>query len=51
MKNRDIQNAERNGLILSDEMSFNEMRIDFKVGFATDRDGTNGCCVFQEEQP
>ncbi len=41
MKNRDIQKlAERNGLILSDEMSFNEMGIDFKVGFATDRDGT-----------
>jgi macrolide phosphotransferase len=41
MKNRDIQKlAERNGLVLSDEMSFNEMGIDFKVGFATDRDGT-----------
>ncbi|EOK5001808.1 macrolide 2'-phosphotransferase Mph(G), partial [Escherichia coli] len=39
MKNIDIQKlAERNGLILSDEMSFNEMGIDFKVGFATDRD-------------
>ena len=41
MKNRDIQKlAERNGLFLSDEMSFNEMGIDFKVGFATDKDGT-----------
>ena len=40
MKNKDIQKlAERNGLILSDEMSFNEMGIDFKVGFATDKDG------------
>jgi macrolide phosphotransferase len=41
MKNRDIQKiAERNGLFLSDEMSFNDMGIDFKVGFATDKDGT-----------
>lgn len=41
MKNRDIQKlAERNGLILSNEMSFNDMGIDFKVGFATDKDGT-----------
>ena len=41
MKNRDIQKlAERNGLFLSDEMSFNEMGIDFKVGFATDKDDT-----------
>jgi macrolide phosphotransferase len=40
MKNKDIQKlAERNGLILSDEMTFNEMGIDFKVGFATDKDG------------
>ncbi|EMS7282742.1 macrolide 2'-phosphotransferase Mph(G), partial [Escherichia coli] len=40
MKNRDIQKlAERNGLFLSDEMSFNDMGIDFKVGFATDKDG------------
>ncbi len=41
MKNKDIQKlAERNGLFLSDKMSFNEMGIDFKVGFATDKDGT-----------
>ena len=41
MKNRDIQKiAERNGLFLSDKMSFNEMGIDFKVGLATDKDST-----------
>ncbi len=41
MKNKDIQKlAERNGLFLSDEMSFNEMGIDFMVGFATDKDDT-----------
>jgi macrolide phosphotransferase len=41
MKNKDIQKlAKRNGLFLSDKMSFNEMGIDFKVGFATDKDGT-----------
>lgn len=40
MKNRDIQKlAERNGLFLSEEMTFNEMGIDFRVGFATDKDG------------
>ncbi len=40
MRNRDIQKlAERNGLFLSEEMSFNEMGIDFKVGFATDKEG------------
>ena len=40
MKNKDIQKlAKRNGLFLSDKMSFNEMGIDFKVGFATDKDG------------
>ena len=40
MKIRDIQNlASKNVLFLSDEMSFNEMGIDFKVGFATDTDG------------
>lgn len=39
MTNKDIQIlAERHGLILSDMMKFNEMGIDFKVGFATDRD-------------
>ena len=36
MKNTDIQKlAERHGLMLSDKMKFNEMGIDFKVGFAT----------------
>ncbi len=35
-----IQNlAEEHGLHLSGEMKFNEMGIDFKVGFATDREG------------
>ena len=35
MKNTDIQKlAERHGLMLSDKMKFNEMGIDFKVGFA-----------------
>lgn len=39
MANKDIQKlAERHGLVLSDKMKFNEMGIDFKVGFATDRD-------------
>ena len=39
MKNTDIQKlAERHGLMLSDKMKFNEMEIDFKVGFATDKD-------------
>ena len=39
MENNDIQKlAERHGLILSDQMNFNEMGIDFKVGFATDAD-------------
>jgi macrolide phosphotransferase len=42
MKNKDIQNlAKRHGLLISDEMSFNEMGIDFKVGFATDHAGKN----------
>ena len=51
MKNRDIQKlAERNGLFLSDEMSFNEMGIDFKVGFATDKDDTKWLLRIQEEQ-
>ena len=37
---RDIQKiAEEHGLLLTDEMKFNEMGIDFKVGFATDIDG------------
>lgn len=31
--------AEAHGLLLTDEMEFNEMGIDFKVGFATDKDG------------
>ncbi|MDR7129489.1 macrolide phosphotransferase [Algoriphagus sp. 4150] len=36
---RDIQKiAEEHGLLLTDEMKFNEMGIDFKVGFATDKD-------------
>ena len=39
MTNKDIQKlAERHGLILSDNMNFNEMGIDFKVGFVTDKD-------------
>ncbi|EMC2277037.1 MULTISPECIES: Mph(E)/Mph(G) family macrolide 2'-phosphotransferase [Gammaproteobacteria] len=37
MKIKDIQKlAETHGLLLTDEMKFNEMGIDFKVGFATD---------------
>lgn len=40
MNNKDIQQlAEKNGLFLSEDMSFNEMGIDFKVGFATDNKG------------
>jgi macrolide phosphotransferase len=40
MKIKDIQKlAEEHGLILTDKMKFNEMGIDFKVGFATDTDG------------
>lgn len=40
MEIKDIQKlAERHGLILTDKMHFNEMGIDFKVGFATDKDG------------
>lgn len=36
----DIQKlAEEHGLLLTDDMRFNEMGIDFKVGFATDRSG------------
>lgn len=39
MTNKDIQKlAARHGLMLSDKMEFNEMGIDFKVGFATDAD-------------
>lgn len=39
MIHKDIQKlAERHGLMISDKMIFNEMGIDFKVGFATDRD-------------
>jgi len=39
MTNKEIQKlAERHGLMLSDEMKFNEMGIDFRVGFAMDRD-------------
>lgn len=37
---KDIQEiAEEHGLLLSGDMKFNEMGIDFKVGFATDKDG------------
>lgn len=37
MQIKDIQKlAETHGLLLTDEMKFNEMGIDFKVGFATD---------------
>lgn len=37
---RDIQRlAETHGLQLTDDIRFNEMGIDFKVGFATDRQG------------
>lgn len=40
MKIKDIkQLAKEHGLLLSEEMQFNEMGIDFKVGFATDLDG------------
>ena len=40
MSNEDIKKlAHRNGLSLTDEMSYNEMGIDFRVGFATDIDG------------
>ncbi|MDQ8005913.1 MAG: Mph(E)/Mph(G) family macrolide 2'-phosphotransferase [Pedobacter sp.] len=40
MKIKDIQQlAKDHGLLLSEEMQFNEMGIDFKVGFATDLDG------------
>lgn len=40
MNNKDIQKlAERNGLYLSEEMSFNEMGVDFRVGFAVDYKG------------
>ncbi len=40
MNNHDIQQlAHRNGLLLTDEMTFNEMGIDFKVGFAKDTSG------------
>ena len=39
MKIKDIQIlAEEHGLFLSDEIKFNEMGIDFKVGFANDTD-------------
>src|SRR5690606_22299409 len=33
--------ARNNGIHLKEEMSFNEMGIDFKVGFATDLDGND----------
>jgi len=37
---KDIQNlAAAHGLMLTDTIEFNEMGIDFKVGFATDTDG------------
>ncbi|HEY8401213.1 MAG TPA: macrolide 2'-phosphotransferase, partial [Cytophagaceae bacterium] len=37
---KDIQKlAEEHKLLLTDQMKFNEMGIDFKVGFATDKDG------------
>lgn len=40
MKIKDIkQLAKEHGLLLSEEMQFNEMGIDFKVGFVTDLDG------------
>lgn len=40
MKIKDIQQlAKDHDLLLSEEMQFNEMGIDFKVGFATDLDG------------
>lgn len=40
MEIKDIQTlAEGHGLIVSDEMKFNEMGIDFKVGFAKDKNG------------
>lgn len=36
LSKKDIQElAERHGLLLSDEMTFNEMGIDFRVGFTT----------------
>lgn len=41
MEKRAIQElAERNGLALADVMGFNEMGIDFKVGFAKAKDGS-----------
>ena len=41
MKNRDIQNwQERNGLILSDEMSFNKWELILRFGFTLEWDGT-----------
>ncbi|OKN59204.1 hypothetical protein AM420_001418 [Klebsiella pneumoniae] len=44
---QDIQSlAEAHGLLLTDKMNFNEMGIDFKVVFALDTRGNNGCCVF-----
>lgn len=37
---KDIQKlAEEHGLLLTDDMQFNEMGIDFRVGFATDIEG------------
>ena len=40
MENKEIQKlAEKHGLILSGNMIFNEMGIDFKVGFTTDSNG------------
>lgn len=40
MEIKDIQKlAEEHNLFLTDEIKFNEMGIDFKVGFATDKNG------------
>lgn len=40
MTTKDIRNiSKKHGLILTEEISFNEMGIDFKVGFATDTNG------------
>lgn len=46
MENHNIQKlAQRHGLFLSGTMSFNDMGIDFKVGFAKDTSGTD--CVLR----
>jgi macrolide phosphotransferase len=40
MTTKEIQNiSEKHGLTLTEEMSFNELGIDFKVGFSTDITG------------